>query len=190
MSYDDIERSGAWWFAHYSVLNTFVTNWNAFLTKVDADTGDTTFDATYNVADTTIGNTFGTDLSPRSWPQGKLGDLCQEIRTDYNDALDAFASDDGINGTTVFTDEKFGASEHLMEIHGRYGMYSVCISKQGIKKIVEYFSQNALFEAIDVEMHLIPTLRKYAPKHDIISVNVASFSSNTRSSERVPFDQL
>ena len=57
----------------------------------------------------------------------------------------------------------------MMQIRGRFGTYSMLISKRGIKKILDYFTSRPIWTAIDIDMHYIPTIREYAPRRDIVS---------------------
>jgi len=108
--YGDVKKRGYWWHAYFEVLNEIVSNWNNFLAKVDTDTGDTTFRNDYDVSTPTIGDASRRAISRRAFPEGDFITLLKNLRTNFNDALDAFAADDGINGTTIFTNEKFSST--------------------------------------------------------------------------------
>ena len=71
-------------------------------------------------------------------------------------------------------------SDEIMRIHGRYGMYSVFISKKGIKKILDYFAHAHVIEAIDGEIHIIPDIHEYSTRKDMVSVDLSELTSNTR----------
>jgi len=64
---------------------------------------------------------------------------------------------------------KFLAGEGLLRLHGRYGATSMLIQRSGLKKIVEYLSQNYIATAIDCELHFIPTIHEYAPTKEIVT---------------------
>ena len=71
-------------------------------------------------------------------------------------------------------------NKDIMQIQGRYGMYSVLISKRGIKKILDYFTHVYINEAIDGEVHLIPNIREYSTRKEVVSVDLSTLTSNTR----------
>lgn len=118
MSYDQVKKSGYWWGGLYKFLYEFVTDYNAALVKLDADTGDTLWRNEFAITSVSIGPTYGKDLSPLAMPQGKVIALLKEIRTDFNALMDAIADDDGVDGTTIFTALKFGTTTHVLDTYG------------------------------------------------------------------------
>jgi len=110
--YDQLKPRGYTWNALYDLLKTCVDNFEGFLAKIDADTGDTTWATTYTIV-RSIGSTIGSEIMPLASPQGKIVQLLDELRTNLNDVLDAMAADDGIDGTTVFTNQKFASTDYL-----------------------------------------------------------------------------
>jgi GR25 family glycosyltransferase involved in LPS biosynthesis len=60
-------------------------------------------------------------------------------------------------------------NENIMKIGQRFGMYSVFMSKRGLKKMIEYFSHVYLWCPIDIDIHYIPNIRQYSFTRDIVS---------------------
>ena len=60
-------------------------------------------------------------------------------------------------------------SDNLLKVESRFGNYSVIISKNGIKKILNYFSSKKFSDPIDIDIHFIPNLKKYSSSWNIIS---------------------
>ena len=60
-------------------------------------------------------------------------------------------------------------SPDIMKIGQRFGMYSVLISKRGLKKLIDYFSHVYLWSPIDIDIHYIPGIRQYSSTSDIVS---------------------
>ena len=60
-------------------------------------------------------------------------------------------------------------SPDIMKIGQRFGMYSVLISKRGLKKLIEYFSHVYLWSPIDIDIHYIPGIRQYSSTSDVVS---------------------
>ena len=56
----------------------------------------------------------------------------------------------------------------IMKLGQRFGLYSYFVSKKGIQKIVNYFTHVYLWSHIDIDIHLIPTIREYSASRDII----------------------
>lgn len=103
----------------YDLLYAIVTNFNAMVAKVEADASHTHahgFVASYAVTTPSIGPTYGKVIRPNCLPQGKVNLLLYYLRTNFNAALTAFAADDQINGTTVFTNQKFATTEHIIDV--------------------------------------------------------------------------
>jgi GR25 family glycosyltransferase involved in LPS biosynthesis len=69
--------------------------------------------------------------------------------------------------------------QDIMRIYQRYGMYSVVVSKKGMKKILDYYSHLSLWSPIDVDIHYIPGIRQYSTTRDIVSIWTASPFSDT-----------
>ena len=65
--------------------------------------------------------------------------------------------------------ERININDDLMQIRSRFGTYSMLISRNGIRKILDYFTTHPFWTAIDIEIHYIPTLREYACRRDIVS---------------------
>lgn len=60
-------------------------------------------------------------------------------------------------------------NKDFMRVGKRFGTYSILISKSGIQKLLYYFISNPLCDAIDVIIHWIPNIRKYAVRRNIVS---------------------
>ncbi len=71
-------------------------------------------------------------------------------------------------------------SNDIMNIRQRFGMYSVLISRRGIKKILTYFLNNYLWSAIDIDIHYIPGIREYAMTRDIVCHRVGDPFSDSQ----------
>ncbi len=54
-------------------------------------------------------------------------------------------------------------------IHWRYGTHSMLVSKNGIRKIIDYFSFAYIYGPIDNDLHLIPEIREYDVLIDIVT---------------------
>lgn len=67
----------------------------------------------------------------------------------------------------------------LMRLGQRYGTYSMIISKKGIKKIYNYFTQNYVWSHIDIELHIIPGIREYSTRYDLVTVHCDGSPSDT-----------
>jgi GR25 family glycosyltransferase involved in LPS biosynthesis len=66
--------------------------------------------------------------------------------------------------------ERFRLTEDIMRIRQRFGMYSLLISRKGIKKILDYFTHLYLWTAVDIDIHYIPGIRQYSATRDIVSI--------------------
>ncbi len=62
-------------------------------------------------------------------------------------------------------------SENLLRIRQRFGMYSVIISRKGMKKILDYFTHTYLWSSLDIDIHYIPHLNEYATTTDLVTIN-------------------
>src|SRR3990167_1488036 len=153
MGYDDVKKLGAWHGGLFKLLEECVENWNAFLLKLDTDIAPgSTYRNDYDVASPTIGNESRRALSGRALPVGDLVTICKNLRTNFNDALDAFALDAGIAGTTIFTTEKFADTANLIDVsnaraktHGYYLDASVTFLDQFVDKF------NNVLDAADAD---------------------------------------
>lgn len=68
-------------------------------------------------------------------------------------------------------------SNTFTRIYSRFGVYSMIVSKRGVRKIFNYFRQSFLFSHYDIDIHYIPGIRQYATNHDWIT-NTSMFSSD------------
>lgn len=67
-------------------------------------------------------------------------------------------------------------TDNLLRVGRRYGTHSIIISKNGMKKIFNYFSSKRFSTPIDIDIHSIPGIRKYSPAWHITTVTESSFS--------------
>lgn len=61
------------------------------------------------------------------------------------------------------------ACNGIMRILGRHGTTSMIISRNGLEKLVNYFSHVYIYTAIDHDIHLIPGLRQYVPVKELVT---------------------
>ena len=180
--FEHINERGYYSKGIFDILNTIVTNFNAMLSKVDTDTGDTDFNGSYAVTDPSIGTTFGKDIQPNALPQGKVNELLYNLRTNLNDALDAFAADDGIDGTTIYTAKKFAATANLVEASNARIKY-LGEHQDAISSLLDAFIEqfNGVLLALDQDATLDDT--DYASTYFLTDyVEESSSSSSSRSS--------
>lgn len=67
-------------------------------------------------------------------------------------------------------------TDNLLRVGRRYGTHSILISKKGMKKIFNYFSSKRFSTPIDIDIHSIPSIRKYSPAWHITTVTESPFS--------------
>ena len=60
-------------------------------------------------------------------------------------------------------------SDDLIRIWGRWGLYSVIISKAGLQKMLEYFTRMPLWAPIDHMIHHVKDIRQYAIRDSIVT---------------------
>lgn len=73
----------------------------------------------------------------------------------------------------------------IMRIRSRYGSHSLIISKNGIKKILDYFISRPIWTAIDIEIHYIPGIRQYSSRRNIVSNIIGAISDNAKSDFKI-----
>jgi len=71
------------------------------------------------------------------------------------------------------------AGREIMKIGQRFGMYSLFISRKGIKKILDYFTHVYVWAAVDIDIHYIPNINEYSAMRDIVSIHSRSISDTT-----------
>lgn len=71
--------------------------------------------------------------------------------------------------SAMFLSQRRMISENLWRIRSRWGCYSYILSRKGIEKVYNYFAHVYLFSPIDVDLHIIPTIRQYTAAEDIIT---------------------
>lgn len=59
----------------------------------------------------------------------------------------------------------------ILEIRQRFGAYSMLISRRGIEKILNYFSNVYLWASYDVDIHYIPSIKEFSLTRDLISID-------------------
>lgn len=69
-------------------------------------------------------------------------------------------------------------NEDIMRIRSRIGTHSMIITRNGIKKLLDYFISRPIWTAIDVDMHDTPDIREYSCRRDIVSNTVGGFPSD------------
>lgn len=107
-----------------------------------------------------------TDIDSRGPDGNIIKSLSSDFRPDMKDySLEAFID------RTICT-------PNIMKIGQRFGNYSYLISKKGIKKILDYFDQNFLWTAYDIEIHYIPGIREYSLTCDLVSFDWTLPSDN------------
>jgi hypothetical protein len=80
--------------------------------------------------------------------------------------------------------EEYVNSEHtLAHVHGRCRNHSIIFSKNGIRKVMDYFSHVYIWSPIDIDIHYVPGIREYTVMHDIVtSIKSISDSDTERGS--------
>lgn len=68
----------------------------------------------------------------------------------------------------------------IMRIRSRYGTHSMIISKNGIRKILEYYSSRSLWSPIDIDIHYIPGIREYSATKDLVTNIIGAITDNGR----------
>lgn len=69
-------------------------------------------------------------------------------------------------------------NEDIMRIRSRIGTYSMILTRNGIKKLLDYFVSRPIWSPIDVDMHDATGLREYLSRKDIVSHTHRGFSSD------------
>lgn len=182
MGYNDIKKSGYTWSAFYDLLYLLVTNWNAALTKLDTDLGDTTLNTDHAVTDPSIGPNNDTDVGPLGGGQGNIVSICKQLRTNFNAAIVDMVADDGINETTLLTAQKFGATEQLIDVANARAK-ALGEHQDGLVDFLDNFVDqfNKVLDLLDGDSQVTDT--DYFSTYGIGDVvEVSSSSSSSRSS--------
>ena len=110
-------KSGYWQHGLFTILNEISTNWTGILAKLDGDStvNDTDYESEHSVTTPSIGTTYDVTIKPNGVYLGDVATLCKNIRTEFNDAMDKLAADSGVNGTTVYTNLKFGSTDNVID---------------------------------------------------------------------------
>ena len=61
-------------------------------------------------------------------------------------------------------------SDDIMRVRQRFGLYSYVVSRNGMKKIIDYFTHVYLWTAVDVDIHYIPGIREYSTVKDVVTI--------------------
>lgn len=75
-------------------------------------------------------------------------------------------------------------TEDILRIRSRIGTHSMILTRNGIKKLLDYFTSRPIWTAIDVDIHETPNLREYCCKRDIVTNSVGIFFSDITKSNR------
>jgi hypothetical protein len=60
-------------------------------------------------------------------------------------------------------------SEDIMSVRLRYGTYSYLVSRNGMKKILDFFTHVFFWRPIDIDLHSIPRILQYSSTKDLIT---------------------
>lgn len=72
-------------------------------------------------------------------------------------------------------------TDTLLRVENRYQTHSMIISKRGIEKILNYFLNKKFSKPIDVDIHFIPSIKKYSSSWNIVS-SLFGLGSDTENS--------
>lgn len=104
---------------------------------------------------------FYTDPDPHMYPSGryyKASDMPSRPRRPGQPAIPAFSHI-----------RKETKTDNIDRVYWHTGCHSLVISRRGIEKILNYFSHVYLYDHIDRELHLIPGIRLYCSRSDIVT---------------------
>lgn len=65
-----------------------------------------------------------------------------------------------------FTDNSL-IHPHFKSVPSRYGAYSMILKRSGMVKILNYFIKEKMFHPFDVEIHMVPNLKKFGLTFDL-----------------------
>jgi GR25 family glycosyltransferase involved in LPS biosynthesis len=68
----------------------------------------------------------------------------------------------------------------IARIYRRFGTHSMLISRRGLEKILDYFSQYFLYAPIDWDLHYIPSFREYAAQKNIVTNTLTNIITDCR----------
>lgn len=87
----------------------------------------------------------------------------------------------------TYSGRKVFITNDLLQIGRRFGMYSYFISREGIEKLINHFSNYPLYFPIDIDIHHIPGLRQYCVTRDIVTCSLDFLTtSDTREQTNKP----
>jgi len=69
-------------------------------------------------------------------------------------------------------------SKNIRGIGARYGCYSMLVNRSGMKKIINFSNEHQIFLPIDMTIPLIPGIKLFTVREDIISTRIDAFSDN------------
>lgn len=180
---ENIKRRGYYQKGIFSILQTIVANFNNLCIKLDNDGGVTDADYASSLAINvpSIGGA-GKDIQNIGMPQGKTNLLMKTLRTNFNALCDKLAADAGVNGTTVFTAQKFASTVDLIDVSDadftQRGEHQYAI----VDFLDHFINQfNFVVQALDGDTGVTDT-NYDALYHIGDSVEVSSSSSSSRSS--------
>ena len=58
----------------------------------------------------------------------------------------------------------------------RCGTYSYLFSKKGINKVLNFYRNNFLFSPLDMDIHMIPEIKEYSIKEEIVKFDISEIS--------------
>lgn len=67
--------------------------------------------------------------------------------------------------------QRIRINDDISEIKQRFGAYSMIISRNGMEKILRYFTSLYLWTAYDIDIHYIPNIKQYSMNRDIVTIN-------------------
>lgn len=71
----------------------------------------------------------------------------------------------------VYYTTKTIINQDLIKKNQRFGSHSYIVSKKGIEKILNHFTDNYLWTTYDIDMHYTPGIRQYCMRRDLVSIN-------------------
>lgn len=74
--------------------------------------------------------------------------------------------------------KKAPISSNLCAIGARFGAYSYIIKRSGIEKILDFYNRYAIFHPYDIDIFMIPGLRVFTTRRDIVSTIPTAISDN------------
>lgn len=70
--------------------------------------------------------------------------------------------------------ERILLNEDISEIRQRFGAYSFILSRGGIQKLYNYFTQLYLWSPYDIDMHYAPGIKQFCINRDLVTVDLST----------------